>query len=257
MSRQTTLIAAVLVLSAAAAYAAQSGTFRVHAEGVNGAVVSRLHADLVWSEQQLQAALGGFSDPVTVRVHPSRDAFDSALEEAWGIAETSCWVVGAADDRGLHLLSPGVWRQQACEHDPDDHDHVRTLVTHELAHVLHGQRNPSDDIGLLSEIGWFTEGLATWASGQLERRHAERAAEAIATGASPDRLANAWSGPFRYGVAGSMVAFIDDVWGRGAIRSLLTATSQAEILGTLGIDEAGFLRQWKDWVRAGAALRAP
>ncbi len=252
VSRQSALIAAAIILSAAAAYAAQTGTFRVHADGVNSAVASRLHADLVWSEQRIDGMLGDFPDPVVVRVHPTRAAFDAALDRDWGIAETACWMVGAADDRTLHLLSPGAWPDQACEHDPADRDHVRALVAHEMVHVLHGQRNPSDDIGRLTEIGWFTEGLATWASGQLDRRHASRAAEALRTGAAPDRLADAWAGPYRYGVAGSMVAFIDDAWGRRALRSLLTATSQEEILGTLGIDEAGFLERWKAWVRTAA-----
>ncbi|MGK7312989.1 MAG: hypothetical protein ACN0LA_12195 [Candidatus Longimicrobiales bacterium M2_2A_002] len=251
MPRQSILITAAIILSAAAAYAAQTGTFRVHADGVNSAVASRLHADLVWSEQRIDGVLGDFPDPVGVRVYPTRDAFDAAVDQARGIAGTACWMVGAADDHTLHLLSPGAWREQACEHDPDDREHVRTLIAHEMVHVLHGQRNPSDDIGLLTGIGWFTEGLATWASGQLERQHAGRAAEAIRTGTAPDRLADAWAGPYRYGVAGSMVAFIDHAWGPGALRSLLPATSQEEILGTLGIDEAGFLERWKDWVRAG------
>lgn len=252
MPRQSVLITAAIVLSAAATYAAQTGTFRVHADGVNSAVVSRLHADLVWAEQRIDGILGDFQDRVTVRAHPSRDAFTAALDEARGIAETACWMVGAADDRGLHLLSPGVWEEQACEHDPRDHDHVRSIVAHELVHVLHGQRNPSDDIGRLSDIGWFVEGLATYASGQLELRHAGRAEEAIETGAAPDRLADAWVGPYRYAVAGSMVGFIDYAWGRDALRGLLSATSQEEILGTLGIDEAGFLERWKDWVRTEA-----
>ena len=258
MTRQTTLIAATLILSAAAAFAAQTGTFRIHAADVDAGVVARLRADLVWAEGRIEDRLGPFPDTVGIRVYPSRVAFSDALNRAWGIPETACWMVGAAGDRTLFLLSPGVWGEQACEHDPDDRGHVRRLVAHEAAHVYHGQVNPADDLGLLEELGWFTEGLATWVSGQLEARHAGRATEAIAAGEAPRSLAEAWSGPFRYGVAGSMVEFIHDVWGTDTLRGLLTATSQAELLGTLGLTEPEFLQRWEDWVhRTGASAPAP
>lgn len=253
MTRQTTLITAIFILSAAAAFAAQTGTFRVHADGVDATVVSMLRADLVRAERRIEDRLGPFPDPVDTRLYPSRAAFSEALSRAWGIPETACWMVGAAGDHTLHLLSPAVWERQACEHDPADRDHVRRLVTHEAVHVYHGQLNPSDDLGRLEEIGWFTEGLATWVSGQLEARHAGRAAEAIAAGEAPRSLAGAWSGPYRYGVAGSMVAFIDDVWGTNTLRRLLTATTQAELLATLAVDEAELLARWEDWVRRGGA----
>jgi hypothetical protein len=248
VKRQTFLIATALVLGAAAAYAAQAGTFRIHAPGVALTRVSQLRADLVRAEQRIQAVLGPFPDTVSVRVYPSRAAFSDALREAWGIERTACWMVGGADDHALYLLDPGAWREEACEHDPGDREHVRSLIAHEAVHVFHGQVNPSDDLGLLPGIGWFTEGLATWASGQLEARHAGRATEAIANGEAPTALADAWSGPYRYGVAASMIAFIDDLWGRETLRGLLTATSQAQILETLGTDEDAFLGRWRDWV---------
>ena len=157
-------------------------------------------------------------------------------------------MVGGADDHTLHLLAPDRWDTEACEHDAADAEHVRRLVTHELVHVYHGQVNPSADLGLLEDLAWFTEGLATYVSGQLEARHQGRAAEAIREGRAPERLADAWSGPFRYGVAGSMVAFIDEAWGRDTLRGLLAATSQAQLLDALGVDEPGFLERWEQWV---------
>lgn len=248
MSRQTTLIALALALSAAAAYATQTGTFRIHARGVPAPVTTRVHADLVAAERRIARELGEFPDTVGVRIHASRAAFTAALIEAWGVPGTECWMVGAADDHTLHLLAPDRWATEACEHDADDADHVRRLVTHELVHVFHGQANPSTDLGLLEEIGWFTEGLATYVSGQLEARHRGRAAEAVRTGQDPARLVDAWSGPFRYGVAGSMVAFIDEAWGRGTLSDLLQATSQAELLEALGVSEAELLDRWRSWV---------
>jgi hypothetical protein len=168
----------------------------------------------------------------------------------WGIPQTACWMVGAADDHTLVLLSPGVWdTDEACEHDPDDAGHVRRLIAHEAVHVYHGQVNPSDDLGLLEEIGWFIEGLATWASGQLETDHAGRAAEALAAGAGPRDLATAWSGSYRYGVCGSLVAFIDDRWGRPVLRRAMEVISQAGLLGLLDTDEETFLADWQAWVK--------
>ncbi len=249
MKRQTLLIATALVLGAAAAYAAQNGTFRIHAHGVDATRVAQLRADLVLAERRIEAVLGPFPDTVAVRVYPSREAFSHALREAWGIRETACWMVGGADDHTVYLLDPGAWQQEACEHDPEDRDHVRGLIAHEAVHVYHGKVNPSDDLGGLPDIDWFTEGLATWASGQLEARHAGQAAEAIATGKAPRALADAWSGPYRYAVAGSMVAFNDHAWGRDTLRRLLAATSQAELLAALDVDEATFLHRWREWVQ--------
>lgn len=248
MTGQAALVAAIIAFGAASAVAAQDGTFRMHAPGVDSTVVSEVNAHLARAEQRIGATLGAFPDTVSVRVFPSRATFSVALKAAWGIPDTACWMVGAADDHVLYLLSPAVWDAEACEHDGRDAGHVGMLVAHEAVHVLHGQSNPSDDVGLLEDIGWFIEGLATYVSGQLGTEHADRATDAIAQGAAPSRLAEAWSGPYRYGVSGSMVAFIDDVWGRATLRDLLTATSQSELLARLDLTEAGFLHRWRGWV---------
>jgi hypothetical protein len=123
------------------------------------------------------------------------------------------------------------------------------LVAHEAVHVFPGQVNPSEDLGLLEDLGWFIEGLATYASGQFESSHTDRAREAVAAGVVPKRMNEAWSGPFRYGVAGSMAAFIDHQWGRQTLRDALTLTSQAALLNLLGTTEPAFLEEWESWVR--------
>lgn len=241
---------------AAAAYprpaGAQTGfeTFRISAERVPDSVTAELRADLAWAETRISEMLGPFPDTVSVRVLPDREGFDEALRAAWGIPQTACWMVGAADDHHLYVLSPGAWKSEACEHDPMDEEHRRLLVTHEAVHVFHGQVNPSEDVGLLEDIGWFVEGLATYVSGQLETSHAGRATEALAAGDGPDRLAQAWSGPYRYGVAGSLVAFIDEHWGRDTLITALEITSQEEFRDVLGTTEDEFLADWRAWVRA-------
>jgi hypothetical protein len=226
----------------------EASPFRIVASEVEPAIVADVEADLAVAESRIEALLGSFPDTVSVRIFPDRAGFTAALREAWGIPETACWMVGAADDFHLYLLSHGVWADEACEHDPADAQHRRLLVTHEAVHVYHGQVNPSEDIGLLEELGWFVEGLATWASGQLETAHAGRAAEALAGDEGPERLAEAWSGPYRYGVAGSLVAYIDDRWGRETLREALMATTEAELLALLGTSEVELLTGWRAWV---------
>ena len=72
--------------------------------------------------------------------------------------------------------------------------------------------------------------------------------EAVRTGATPARLADAWSGRYRYGVSGSLVAYIDSLWGRDAVRDLLAVTTQTQLLERLGVSEQELLARWKAWV---------
>lgn len=240
----------VFALGPAASAVAQDtpGPWRVSSSGVPAAVAEDVSADLAWAEARIAAVFGRFPDTVSVQIFAHREGFTVALRQAWGIPETACWMVGAADDHSLFLLSPGVWEAEACEHDPDDEEHRRLLVTHEAVHVYHGQVNPSDDVGLLEDLGWFIEGLATYISGQLEAAHAGRAAEALAEGEGPRKLGEAWSGPYRYGVAGSLVAYVDDRWGRETLRAALEVTTQDQLLDLLDTTEAEFLIAWERWV---------
>lgn len=249
VARSFLALTGIAAVFPATAGAQSSGeTFHISASGVDPATVAAVRSDLAWAEARITERLGRFPDTAAVEIYPDRDSFSAGLREAWGIPETACWMVGAADDHNLYLLSPGTWGEEACEHDPSDAEHRRLLIAHEAVHVYHGQVNPSEDIGLLEEIGWFVEGLATWASGQLDSEHAGRAAEALADGEGPERLADAWSGPYRYGVAGSLVAYIDDRWGRETLVAALEVTTEAELLALLGTTEAGLLAGWRSWV---------
>ncbi len=189
--------------------------------------------------------------PVALIVYPDRASFDRHLEEAWGMPEVACWMVGGAEEEALILLSPRVWRVDACDHDPDDPDHVRDLVAHELVHVYHMQRNPSDAFDTVEGLDWFVEGLATFVSGQLERGHAARAREAVEKGEGPAGLDDAWTGPYRYGVSGSLTAFLAELVGREELTALLAATTREEVLAAAGLTEEEFLTRWRAWVLAG------
>lgn len=188
-----------------------------------------------------------FPAPVRVIVSPTRAAFDASLPAKWEITPTQCWMVGVGGGGLLALLSPSAWPTEACEHDGKDAAHIQEIVTHELTHVYHGQRNPTGDFIGMDDAGWFVEGLAVLVSGQLTTGNRPSAAEAINSGAAPAKLADAWSGKFRYGVSGSMVAFIDASHGRAKLIELLGATTNDEMMRSLGLTEAEFLSRWRVW----------
>lgn len=189
-----------------------------------------------------------FPDPVAVTLAPDRAAFTAVLKAEWGVPETQCWMVGTGVADFLVILSPRDWAAEACEHDAADTQHVQDIVTHELTHVYHGQRNPTRDFDGADEVGWFAEGLAVVVAGQLDRGRMSDPREAVRAGAAPARLADAWSGRYRYGVSGSLVRYIDATWGRDAVRDLLAVTTQAPLLSRLGVTEQELLDRWKAWV---------
>ena len=193
-----------------------------------------------------------FDAPYTVTILPDRAAFEASFPPEWGLAKTECWMVATGVAEGVRLLSPRIWKQEACEHDPADDAHVRRLLAHELVHVFHGQHNPSPDFLDVTGIDWFVEGLATLASGQLEDPTQLSAREALETGAGPATLAAAWTGRYRYGVSGSLVAFVERELGRARLPELLGATSGEELLDLIGTSEEELLERWRAWVRAGS-----
>lgn len=200
------------------------------------------HADVeaFWSEP--------FLEPVNVTLAPDRAQFEKAFPPEWGMSSTQCWMVGVGVADFLVMLSPSAWRDQACEHDPNDEQHIRDIIVHELVHVYHGQHNPTRDFTGAEEIGWFAEGVAVLAAGQLDRNRLSDAREAIEKGEAPSRLLDAWSGPYRYGVAGSITDYIDQHYGRRVMFELLSVTSQEEFLGALAVSEEKLLQSWTRWV---------
>jgi hypothetical protein len=228
---------------------AASSPIRIEAVGEEDELVARLAEYARRGAERVEAYFGApFHEAVRVRVFSDRSAMDAYMREAWGMDETACWMVGGAEEDGLILLSPRVWRTEACDHDPGDEDHVRDLVAHELVHVYHMQRNPSDEFDGVEGLDWFVEGLATYVSGQYQRFHVGRAREAVATGAAPVRLADAWTGSYRYGVSGSLVAYLESRIGRAGLTRLLGATRLEEVLAGIGMSEPELLAAWAAWV---------
>ncbi|HET9864800.1 MAG TPA: hypothetical protein VFP37_15260 [Steroidobacteraceae bacterium] len=189
-----------------------------------------------------------FPETIHVTVAASRAGFNQAFPAAWGMSQTECWMVGVGVADFLVLLSPSAWAREACDHDPADASELQRIVTHELVHVFHGQRNPSRDFTGAEELGWFIEGLAVLASGQLEAARLARTTEAVRAGDVPKTLNDAWSGPHRYGRAGSIVQYLDEKYGRTTLIALLPLVKQADLLARLGISEQQLLRDWQSWL---------
>lgn len=189
-----------------------------------------------------------FPEAIHMTVAPSRAEFDAAFPSSWNMGKTECWMVAVGVADFLVMLSPAVWNSQACDHDPGNSTEVQRIVTHELVHVFHGQHNPSRDFTGAEDIGWFIEGLAVLASGQLDRERLSRTTDAVRAGDVPKTLGDTWSGPNRYGRAGSVVQYIDVKYGRRKLNELLPIVKQSELLARLDITEEKLLRDWKEWL---------
>jgi hypothetical protein len=198
-----------------------------------------------------------FSEPIHLTVASSRADFNKALPPAWGMSQTECWMVGVGVADFLVLLSPSAWKLEACEHDPKDLSEVQHIITHELVHVFHGQHNLTRDFTGADDIGWFVEGLAVLASGQLDRQRLLKTADAVGAGDVPKSLGDAWSGPNRYGRAGSIVQYLDMKYGRRMLVTLLPVVKQSDLLARLGISEDQLLLDWKTWLLATRSSSTP
>ena len=191
-----------------------------------------------------------FQQAIVVEVVPDRAALDEYFRKRWKVPKTEAWVVAAGVADRMVILSPRVWKTQAAEHDPSEVEHVREIIAHELVHVYHGQSSPRPDFDGMDDCGWFVEGVAVYVSGQLERSHRTADRDALKAGKAPTRLADAWSGRYRYGVSGSMVEFVDRRYGRDVVKRLLAVVTNEKALKLLGTTEDGFLEAWRAHVSA-------
>ena len=209
-----------------------------------------LQADVETSRAAIEHFFGRpFVDPVKVTIAAGRKEFDAAIPVNWGVTPSQCWMVGAGIYDRLIVLSPNAWAKDACDHKAGDIAEAGTIVRHELTHVIHGQYNPTHDFTGMDDEAWFIEGLATYVSGQLDGDRLARAQAMLEAGQGPKSLADAWSGKEKYGLSGSMAAYIDDKYGREMLINLLDKTSNALILRQLGATEVSFLAGWSTWLK--------
>ncbi len=256
MKKPPAIAAALLLTFRSTAFAAEPPAFRAVAG--DGFTLELTDADrereaevrglVVRGRGTVETFFGrAYPRAVTVKLFPDRASLTAFWREDWKAPDLvpECWMVASGTARSLPLLSPGVWKKEACDHDPADAIATARLVTHELVHVFHGQSSPSPEFDGLDGIAWFVEGLATFASGQLDAGRLAGAREAVRAGKGPARLEDVWKGKHRYGFAGSLVAHVDATWGRKKVLEMLRGTSQAELLASLGVTEAALLEGWR------------
>ena len=185
-----------------------------------------------------------------VQVYDTHLEMEQAAQQKWSVGELPCWAVAMGSGSGLMIIDPQHWPREACEHADDTEEDVRGIIRHELVHVYHGQRNADHEFMQSDDIGWFVEGVAVLASRQFtEARHQQARREAL-EGREPAQLTEAWSGPARYAVAGSMAAFVEQRVRREGLCGLLGARDNATILSAAGFaDEDEFLEAWTEWVK--------
>lgn len=188
-----------------------------------------------------------FDHKFDVHLFPNRDELNKQWQNEWNMPEfkSQCWMVASGTANRLDLLSPQVWKDEACEHSYENKTKLEKLIYHELVHVYQGQFNPNPDFEGMDKIGWFVEGLAVFASGQLDEERIERAKEAYNLQKIPDNLEDIWSGNYRYAIAGSLVNFIDQKYGRNKTIELIAYTSEKQILNSLGVSHDDLLKEWK------------
>ena len=126
------------------------------------------------------------------------------------------------------------------------------IVAHELTHTYHGQRNPTRDFTGAESLSWFIEGLATSVAEPESDGRRARVVAAFNEGAAPTKLEAVWSGNTRYQMAGLLVDYIDQKWGRAKIIELLPAVTQEDALKILGVGEDELLSGFHAWASAGA-----
>lgn len=251
--RRLALLAVVAACHHPVPSPAQPAPYALVVEPADAAVAADVRVEADGAIARIEGFFGApFVRPFLLWVFGDRARLDAHWGAAWHQPDlhTECWMIGMGLADELSILSPTAWKAEACDHDPAKPSELRGLIAHELVHTYHQQRNPTvaTDDAAAEAIAWFVEGLAVFVSGQLDDGHLAPARDAIASGAAPTRLADAWSGTYRYGVSGSLVAYVDATWGRAVLIELLAATTPDQILARLGVDEATLLARWQVWV---------
>ena len=112
-------------------------------------------------------------------------------------------------------------------------------------HVYHGQYNPDHGFSYIENLDWLVEGIATYISGQLDQKRLQRIKQAIQENKTPSSLNNFWKGQDKYGLSGSMAAFVDKLWGRNKFFGLLKLTKKQEVLQAINLTEVELISNWK------------
>jgi len=192
-----------------------------------------------------------YNKDFSIYIHPSRHSLDSTWQHDWKMPDfhSECWMVASGVAGRLDMISPKTWDNQSCEHSYTDKTHTQQLITHELIHVFHGQKNSSPDFNNSEGIDWFVEGLASYASGQCDDSKIAEVKRMIEENKVPAKLDDFWKGKNRYWLSGSMVMFIDKKFGRKKLISLLSFTRKKDLLEALNLNEEKLLTDWRAFLQ--------
>jgi len=191
-----------------------------------------------------------YKSSFSIYIHPGRRSLDSAWRKDWNMPDfrSECWMVASGTASKLDIIAPKSWTTEACEHKYSETIKTQQLITHELVHVFHGQRNMSPDFSNTEGIDWLVEGLATYASGQCDSSRMDGVKRALADGKVPARLDDFWTGNMKYGLSGSMVKFIDNKYGRAKLIELLKFNKKSDVLLSLKTTEVELMEGWKKYL---------
>lgn len=186
-----------------------------------------------------------------VFVHPHRHSLDSTWQLDWNMPsfKSECWMVASGVARRVDMISPQVWDKESCEHSSSNKEKIQQIITHELVHVFHGQRNFSNDFSVTEKADWFIEGLATYVAGQCDSTALASVKELIVTRTYPKTIDIFWEGKLRYGLSGSLVMYIDKNFGRDKLKRMLPFNKKSELLKELGVSEEELLAGWAKFFR--------
>lgn len=186
-----------------------------------------------------------------IYIHTNRHSLDSTWQKEWNMPnfKSECWMVASGVATRLDVISPKIWDKESCEHIYSEKIKTQQLITHELVHVYHGQKNSSQDFSNVEGIDWFVEGLATYASGQCDSKRIAEIKKAVSEDRIPKSLDNFWIGKIKYGLSGSVVMYIDNKYGREKLKQLLHTNKKSELLSLLNCTEPELLEDWKKYLQ--------
>ncbi|WP_339915879.1 peptidase MA family metallohydrolase [Yeosuana marina] len=191
-----------------------------------------------------------FNTNFDIYIHPNRASLDSTWQKDWGMSnfKSQCWMVASGVASKLDIISPKRWDSLACEHVYANITKTQRLITHELVHVFHGQKNKSPDFRNVTGIDWFVEGLATYVSGQCDADRIAKVKNAVLENKAPTSLNNFWKGNLKYGLSGTMVMYLNEKYGHDILVHLLEYNDVKEVFMLLNTTELEILQGWKDYI---------
>jgi hypothetical protein len=183
-----------------------------------------------------------------VYIHPNRSSIDLEWSANWDMPgfKSPCWMVATGVADQFDLLSPRVWNEEACDHDPDNKIEIQKLITNEMMSVFHGQINLDHFFSTMKEMAWFIEGVAIFISGQLDDGKMQDTKILVQEDRFPRDLTKFWQGDSRYGLSGSLVKFIHTKFGTEILFELLKTQTNEELLKKIDMTEELLIEQWAD-----------